>query len=88
MNSSLCEKCGRFMKPNLMQSHQEQNCEPFICELCSKGFNKNSNLKRHVDTVHHNSNSRLCVFCGKEFNDVSNFRRHQTNCKFVKPHLL
>ena len=50
------------------------------CEQCDKEIKKQSNLKRHVITIHNIASHVNCPTCGKEFKRKDNMLRHNDNC--------
>ena len=46
------------------------------CEICKKTFNKNDNLKRHIETVHKKVKNFPCEDCGKEFSSKAILTAH------------
>lgn len=47
----------------------------FVCRLCSKSFNLQRLLNRHIK-CHSDIKRYLCTFCGKGFNDTFDLKRH------------
>ena len=47
----------------------------FQCRLCSKCFNLQRLLNRHMK-CHSDTKRYLCTFCGKGFNDTFDLKRH------------
>ena len=47
----------------------------FQCRLCSKVFNLQRLLNRHMK-CHSDTKRYLCTFCGKGFNDTFDLKRH------------
>jgi KRAB domain-containing zinc finger protein len=48
---------------------------PVKCDLCGKGFNKNSTLKGHIRT-HTGDKPYICHLCGKGFTENSTLKGH------------
>ena len=51
---------------------------PFHCEVCSREFQYNSDLKRHF-VVHTNEKPFACESCDLRFDRVQNLKRHIKN---------
>ena len=49
------------------------------CKYCGKIFNKTSNFKSHVKTVHEGVKEHKCETCGKLFGQLSNLKTHIKN---------
>nr|CAD7398669.1 unnamed protein product [Timema poppensis] len=47
----------------------------FSCRVCSKSFNRQGLLNRHMWS-HSDVKHYLCTFCGKGFNDTSDLKNH------------
>ena len=50
-----CNMCGKCFGSNAaLQMHENihKGIKPYICTICNKGFNHNSNMLRHMKTVH------------------------------------
>ena len=61
--------------PNATPIKAPQKAAKYPCEFCSETFSKNSNLFRHIDTVHTHELHK-CNACGKVYNRKDNLRRH------------
>jgi len=48
----------------------------YACEQCDRSFSVQSNLRRHIRTVHSDNRPYLCQVCGKTFNQNCNLKRH------------
>lgn len=66
----------------ILEHQLEESSVKKPCPICGKLFTKNSNIRRHVETVHNNTkrnqlNERHpCPICGKEFKFKENITRH------------
>ena len=58
--------------------------EPFICNLCEKGFTSSGNLTRHKRS-HIGVRPFICDLCKKEFRNSSNLTWHKLIHTGVKP---
>ena len=58
-----------------METHEKANQRKFKCKLCDKKFNRNSNLKEHLQT-HSNEQKHECKFCKKLFATLSSVKKH------------
>ena len=72
--------CGlRFDRKSQLRYHVERNHENvvnFTCEVCHKGFYKESDFNLHTDR--HTGNKKYkCSECDKGFTHVSNLNRHK-----------
>lgn len=56
----------------------------YICDLCSKIFNRKFNLRSHI-TTHVSKKQHQCTDCGKLFQRSQNLNRHRKN--HYKTHL-
>ena len=77
-----CEfpNCGlKFDRKSQLRYHVERNHEnvvKFTCDVCHKGFYKESDFKLHTDR--HTGNKKYkCSQCDKSFTHVSNLNRHK-----------
>eukprot|EP00475_Leptophrys_vorax_P029469 TRINITY_DN4331_c0_g1_i1.p1 TRINITY_DN4331_c0_g1~~TRINITY_DN4331_c0_g1_i1.p1 ORF type:complete len:387 (-),score=38.05 TRINITY_DN4331_c0_g1_i1:137-1198(-) len=54
------------------------NGRPLIyqCDQCERSFSVQSNLRRHIRTVHSDNRPFVCQVCGKTFNQNCNLKRH------------
>ena len=55
-----CDRCARIYKRRkALFAHQKYKCgvaPQFMCQFCSKRFTCKSSLRRHIDTLHRNTN--------------------------------
>ena len=69
--------------------HSEQNQKEvekhekklYSCDKCDMEFQKQSNLKRRVNTAHQDVGGLECTACGKVFKRKDNLLRHMKICK-------
>ncbi|KAI4495180.1 hypothetical protein M0804_001381 [Polistes exclamans] len=57
----------------------------FTCRVCSKQFNLQRLLNRHMK-CHSDVKRYLCTFCGKGFNDTFDLKRHTRTHTGVRPY--
>ncbi|XP_060848007.1 transcriptional regulator ovo isoform X2 [Rhopalosiphum padi] len=62
-----------------------KNGSKFCCNLCSKTFNLQRLLNRHMK-CHSDVKRYLCTFCGKGFNDTFDLKRHTRTHTGVRPY--
>lgn len=63
----------------------EEDPSKFICRVCSKTFNLQRLLNRHMK-CHSDIKRYLCTFCGKGFNDTFDLKRHTRTHTGVRPY--
>jgi len=64
-----CEECGKVMRKNKLKSHISvvHRCiKSFPCDHCEKMFSSNSNVQKHVSSVHEKVRFP-CPYCKKEY---------------------
>ncbi|XP_074545367.1 uncharacterized protein LOC141804680 isoform X2 [Halichoeres trimaculatus] len=75
-----CDDCGATYKrkSGLMAHHRDKHLglRPFVCEICSKGFRINSQLKKHM-SVHTGERPYSCPICSKRFTKSFNLKKHR-----------
>ena len=60
-----------------------------MCEICSKSFGNNSDMKRHQRTVHENEKPFECEICLKSFGGKITLKTHErTAHKNNKPFVI
>ena len=47
-----------------------------VCDLCTKSFNGQKTLKRHCQTIHHQSGGFLCRVCDRRFYRREHLKKH------------
>jgi len=57
-----CEKCKESIK---VEEFEEHTCVIFNCDICGKGFNRQSSLYTHIETIHDEKGLSSCETCGK-----------------------
>lgn len=56
--------------------------ELYPCTICTRKFNRDDNLKRHVDSVHLKKSTLFCEYCGTACSTNDVLKRHLKNaCK-------
>lgn len=63
----------------------EDDPTKFVCRICSKNFNLQRLLNRHMK-CHSDVKRYLCTFCGKGFNDTFDLKRHTRTHTGVRPY--
>lgn len=68
-----------------MSTHQteEKVCAKYLCSICDKKFNRQSNLKDHLVT-HSDEKPFICETCQKKFTNASNLTKHKMLHENVK----
>uniref|UniRef100_A0A6P7GPK9 Zinc finger protein 585B-like isoform X1 n=2 Tax=Diabrotica virgifera virgifera TaxID=50390 RepID=A0A6P7GPK9_DIAVI len=68
-----CKQCDKkFLYKNMLVRHiKDHESRRYICNLCSKSYNRIKCFKNHICTVKHE-----CKHCGKVFKYRSNLCRH------------
>ena len=51
----------------------------FDCNICGKDFKQNSNLERHIDTVHEGKKSHVCSICNVNFATERSLKIHKSS---------
>lgn len=64
---------------------EEADGNKFACQICSKAFNLQRLLNRHMK-CHSDVKRYLCTFCGKGFNDTFDLKRHTRTHTGVRPY--
>merc|ERR1719418_479415 len=70
-----CKDCGfKFDRHSQLKYHVDKkhnNVVKFKCDICDKGFYKESDLRSHLD-VHTGTKKHNCDICSKSFGHISN----------------
>ena len=48
----------------------------YVCDLCNRSFSTQGSLKRHQESVHHQSGGFCCQVCGQRFYRKDHLGRH------------
>merc|ERR1719510_197686 len=65
------------MKSQLMMIFcKTKKQENFCCNFCAKVFSRQSNLKRHVDSIHKGIKNYHCELCQMKFTALQNLQNH------------
>ena len=77
-----CKLCYKtFSKKYYLNSHMKNlhnNFDKFPCDSCGRVFNLESNLKKHIISVHENKKDK-CIHCGLFFKHVNVHVKHVHN---------
>ena len=72
------EKCFKQSKIHVVQKQ-------YMCQYCEKGFNKNSNLKRH-EMIHTDEKPFSCCYCSYASSRLSHMKEHKMVHTKEKPY--
>lgn len=77
----LDEREGFLVKTSARDGNEGQKAsEAHTCSLCEKLFSNRNNLKRHLESVHSETQTFACNECPKFFSLRHNLQRHQESC--------
>ena len=66
-----------LVKPQILKTmNLRDKTQKFICKTCSTSFTRNSDLKRHIQVVHHGEKTHLCNHCSYMSSRSSDLKRH------------
>ena len=72
----ICHVCGKeFQEKRNMESHMQKHTENFKCQHCSKCFESNAKLNRHL-VVHDKFREVNCQYCQKSFSRMEHLKEH------------
>lgn len=84
-----CTKCTKvFINRGNLVNHAAEchgNVKNFSCEICSKSFKYNVQLRIHMRT-HSGERPHTCEICHRGFSQLSNLRSHRKVHSKVKPY--
>ncbi|XP_065081078.1 zinc finger protein 271-like isoform X2 [Ochlerotatus camptorhynchus] len=84
-----CTKCTKvFINRGNLLNHAAEchgNVKNFTCEICSKSFKYNVQLRIHMRT-HSGERPHTCEICHRGFSQLSNLRSHRKVHSKVKPY--
>lgn len=84
-----CTKCTKvFVNRGNLLNHTAEchgNVKNFSCEICSKSFKYNVQLRIHLRT-HSGERPHTCEICHRGFSQLSNLRSHRKVHSKVKPY--
>ena len=76
MESISCSLCQKVVySEEALQQHISEHDLIYVCDICGKGFAKNSSRIYHMSYVH-NRQQMSCKVCGKIFSSTSGLRGH------------
>lgn len=86
-----CQECNKIIhSPYTFLSHQRihDDIKPFSCCSCDMSFRDKSNLLKHHNKKHSNSNhdKLVCKLCGKSFTQLRNLQEHENIHTNYKPY--
>jgi uncharacterized Zn-finger protein len=67
-------------KKNKKIQKTSQGNQQFQCSICNKTFSTNTNLQRHIKTVHEKIKRFTCAHCPKSFYRKEHLQRHIARC--------
>ncbi|KAE8410092.1 hypothetical protein BDV37DRAFT_235693 [Aspergillus pseudonomiae] len=79
-----CTICGtRFTRRSNCREHVKRHDpslrKSYHCEFCEKPFGRKTDLRRHVDSIHHGIRKFGCEDCGKRFGRRDTLSRHKAD---------
>ncbi|XP_014368415.2 zinc finger protein 729 [Papilio machaon] len=78
----ICDMCKKVFKSksalitHIVSTHQHVDKDSLKCQLCSKVYTNNRNLKRHVEMFHGERGEFKCPICPKVYTSNQSLRRH------------
>ncbi|XP_077576201.1 uncharacterized protein LOC144198874 [Stigmatopora nigra] len=70
--------------PSDLKPEPADNYKPYICSVCDKGYEKYSQLERHLK-LHTGEKPCSCTLCNKSFWNQADLDRHMTFHSTIKP---
>ncbi|KAE8147275.1 hypothetical protein BDV25DRAFT_142915 [Aspergillus avenaceus] len=79
-----CTICGAWFtrRSNCrehMKRHDPSQRKSYPCEFCDRPFGRRTDLRRHVDSIHHGIRKFGCEQCGQRFSRHDTLSRHQAD---------
>ncbi|KAL2009354.1 hypothetical protein VTN00DRAFT_7548 [Thermoascus crustaceus] len=59
-----------------MKKHDPNRKRDYGCEICGRSFGRRTDLKRHIDSIHHGTRRFGCEQCGRRFTRQDTLTRH------------
>ncbi|XP_067646445.1 zinc finger protein 502-like [Eurosta solidaginis] len=77
-----CEICDKILKSNAsLNYHVRTHLRSFMqapheCPYCQKHFHSDTNIKKHILTVHSHIKRHICELCDKPFATLDHLKKH------------
>lgn len=80
-----CERCNKkFTWMAALQQHENnkhgRRPHPFLCQICSKGFWNQRDLRGHLASKHRMQKDFQCLICGREYSYKTYLKVHMRTC--------
>lgn len=74
-----CNECDKaFTRLSNLNMHikKHMGIKPFVCDICSKVFYRESGFRRHKEAHETRNMERLCGLCNRQFETIEDFLKH------------